>query len=672
MPRARPGFGTLALAGLLSALPAAASDPPRFSLDHLRQLVNLSEPQLSPDEHSVAVVVSRPNYAENREDTELVLVEVATGAVRVLTRERAEVAWPRWSPNGGRLAFLARAGSGGEAKQQIFVLPVGGGEARQLTRAPQGVRHFSWRPDGAALAFAAADEPPKKEGEAKFNDSFEVGHDDVFLAAAPAPTHVWLVGAEGGEARRITSGEWSLPVTLPPGPPSSPLSWSPDGATIALARRATPHSGDADKRRVMLVDVASGALRPLTAAETFESTPVFSPDGKWVSYWYPRDGDPGSVQEIYVAPARGGPGRSLTRAIDRNVYSARWTADGREVVVAGNTETTVGLWRQPLEGPASRLPLGDVTISGAFGYDFALGADGAVALVGLTPDRPAELYYLAPGASSPRRLTDFNPFVSTLALGRSERVTWKTDGGIADGVLVYPPGYNPGRRYPLVLEVHGGPRAASKDAFSALSQLLAAQGWLVFKPNYRGSDNLGSAFQRAIWGDAGAGPGRDVMAGVAELERRGSVDESRLAVTGWSYGGFMTAWLAGNYGVWRVAVAGAPVTDWEDMYNLNDGNVSLRHQFEGSPWTDRRQAYRDQSPITYAHRIRAPMLVMSNLSDFRVPVTQSYKLFRAIEDNGVEAKFIAYPGREHFPREPVRTMDVYRRWVDWVGAHFAE
>jgi dipeptidyl aminopeptidase/acylaminoacyl peptidase len=194
----------------------------------------------------------------------------------------------------------------------------------------------------------------------------------------------------------------------------------------------------------------------------------------------------------------------------------------------------------------------------------------------------------------------------------------------------------------------------------------------VFKPNYRGSDNLGNAFQRAIWGDAGAGPGRDVMAGVTELKRRGIVDESRIAVTGWSYGGFMTTWLIGNYSGWRVAVAGAPVTDWEDQYDLGDMNVIARYRLGGSPWTGRRQAYREQSPISYVHKIRTPTLVMSNVSDFRVPVTQSFKLFRALEDNGVETKFIAYPGRQHFPRDPVRTMDVYRRWVDWVTRHFAE
>ena len=163
------------------------------------------------------------------------------------------------------------------------------------------------------------------------------------------------------------------------------------------------------------------------------------------------------------------------------------------------------------------------------------------------------------------------------------------------------------RKYPLVLVIHGGPRAASLETFRSQAQLMAARGWVVFQPNYRGSDQLGSAYQRAINNDAGAGPGRDVMAGVAVVKKRGFVDESRVAVSGWSYGGYMTTWLLGHYPGWRVAVAGAPVTDWLDQYDLSDGNVAAAGSFGGSPWTgELMNAYREQSPITYAPRSGRP------------------------------------------------------------------
>jgi dipeptidyl aminopeptidase/acylaminoacyl peptidase len=217
---------------------------------------------------------------------------------------------------------------------------------------------------------------------------------------------------------------------------------------------------------------------------------------------------------------------------------------------------------------------------------------------------------------------------------------------------------------------HGGPTYGSHRAFSGQTQLLASQGWLIFEPNYRGSDNLGNKYQAAIWNDAGAGPGRDVMAGVALLKARGIVDEGKVAVSGWSYGGYMTTWLLGNYGGWRCAVAGAAVTDWLDMYNLGDGVTTIGDNFGGSPNTpERMKLYLAQSPITYAGNIKAPTLILSDTGDARVPITQSYRLFRILKENGVPTRFFAYPVPGHFPGDPVRSRDVERRWAEWLAMY---
>ena len=274
--------------------------------------------------------------------------------------------------------------------------------------------------------------------------------------------------------------------------------------------------------------------------------------------------------------------------------------------------------------------------------------------------------------ASPKRLTDFNSEVAGRMLGRTEVVTWQSDGFTHNGTLTYPPDFNAAQKYPLVLVIHGGPRAASLETFSPQAQIMAAKGWVVFQPNYRGSDQSGNAYQRAIVNDAGAGPGRDVMAGVDLVKKRGFVDVSRVAVSGWSYGGYMTTWLLGNYGGWRVAVAGAAVTDWRDQYNLGDANVRRGSAFGGSPWTDpkRMQAYIDQSPITYAPKIRTPTLVMTDTQDYRVPPTQSFALYHALRDNGVPSKFIAYPVYGHSPTDPVRQRDVQRRWIGWIEQYF--
>jgi dipeptidyl aminopeptidase/acylaminoacyl peptidase len=224
-----------------------------------------------------------------------------------------------------------------------------------------------------------------------------------------------------------------------------------------------------------------------------------------------------------------------------------------------------------------------------------------------------------------------------------------------------------------VLIIHGGPRAASMLTFSAPAQLMAAKGWLVFQPNYRGSDNLGRAFQSAISNDAGAGPGRDVMAGIETIKQRGIVDDSKMAVSGWSYGGYMTTWMLGNYPeVWKAGVAGAAVTDRLDQQNFSDGAGGRGGN--NSPWVNPQVMEREraQSPISYAHKIKAPTLILANTGDYRVPITQSYKLFHALRAAGTTSRFVAYPINAHNASDPVRQRDVQERWIGWIERYLNE
>ena len=477
---------------LLFAATALAGE--RYELKHLAKLVRVSDPQLAPDAKSVAVVVSRPNYAENRHDPQLLQIDVASQSQRVLS-ERRGIAQPRWSPSGDRLAFLAAL----DGKPQLYVLPMNGGEALQLTKSPTGLQQYAWSPDGSQVAYAAADEPAKKEGEERFNDSFEVTNDDMFIVAPPMPTHLWLIPAAGGSARRLTSGSWSLPVTKPPGSPASPIAWSPDGKSIAIVKVASPHSGDSFQRSIQLVDVASAAIKPLTD-KPGEAYPTFSPDGTKLVYWAARDGAPRGVNDVHVVSLSDRETTNLTRAIDRNIARSIFLPDGKSLLVGANDGTTVSLWVQPIGGVARKLALGKVTPASAFWVDVSVAGTGALAFSGSEPQRPAEVYFLASPFSPVRRLTDFNKDVAALELGRTETIEWDgPDGFKNDGVLTYPPDFAQGRKYPLVLYVHGGPRAASKEAFSSRAQLLASQGWVVFEPNYRGSENRGNAFQSAIW-----------------------------------------------------------------------------------------------------------------------------------------------------------------------------
>jgi dipeptidyl aminopeptidase/acylaminoacyl peptidase len=653
----------LAILAVALTLPHHASgDNRRLTLDDVRSLVRLSDPQISPDGRTVLVVVTRPDYEANEWRSDLVAIEVASGAPAVLVRRRQNLAHLRWSPSGDRFAFLASV----NGERQIYV-SAPPREPVRITESATGVRFFAWKPDGSAIAYVATDERPTRTGPARHDDTFTVASDHYQTTAAALPSHLWLVPAavgpaRPGPARRLTSGTWSLATALA----SSPLSWSADGRTIACVRFPSGSPGDSDQGTVTLLDVAGGSdPRPLTGRTLRESNALFSPDGTRIAFTYPRAGDPANVDEALVAPAGGGPGEVHSATLDRQVTLEGWWPDGSSLLLSGADGTRSALWRQPLGGAGRKLDLGAVaSVDGV-----SIARTGALALVGSERAWPAEVYVLT-ADDPPRRLSDFNRPVAQIPLGRNERFTVTAPDGLAgDGVVTYPPSFDPTRRHPLVLVIHGGPTASSTEGFSALVQLLAARGWIVYQPNYRGSHNLGNAYQRAIANDAAEGPGRDVMAGVDALIAQGFVDPARVAVSGWSYGGFLTAWLIGRYpDRWRAAVAGAAPVDLTDMYALTDLNVMRRHAITDSPFVgDNLRKYMAMSPLVHLSKARTPTLVMSTTGDVRVVVTGSYKIHRALKDNGVPVEFVAFPGGGHSPADPVRHLERDRRWVEWLA-----
>lgn len=661
------GWAALCMGASLAATGPAAAQARRFSADDLPKIVRIGEPQIAPDGKTVAFVVARANLTEDRYDTELDLVDVATHQMRAMTHGRLGIGSPRWSPTGDRIAFIAQDS---DKKAQAFVLPMAGGEAQQVTTSKTGVTLLAWRPDGQALAFAAQDEPPERKGEAKFDDAFEVGNNNYTERARQLPTHLWTVSLTDNIAKRLTSGTWSLPHSLPPNGPPSQIVWTKDGKSVLFVKAATPITGDYTTSRIALVDVASGKVSTVAAADDEQSEPQLSPDGTRLAYAYSRDGKRVNEGAVYVVPLAGGQAIDAAYALDKGVGVVGWMPDSRALVLGANDGTGSALWLQPIGGPAKRLALGDLNPGPG-----TVGPDGALAFTATDPGHPAELYYLPPstprGAAKPVQLTHLQTVTDGLTLGRQETVSWKSDAFEVNGVLTYPPGYTPGKKLPLVLYIHGGPSAASLQTFTPQSQLLASQGWLVFEPNYRGSNNENNAFHLGVLHDAGAGPGRDIMAGVATLEQRGIVDEKKIAVSGWSYGGLMTSWLIGAYpDVWKTAIAGAPVTDLIDQYTLSDNNINRGTFYGPSPFVgDNFKAYMAQSPIANAWRVKAPTLILSDVGDWRVTTTQAYKLYHALSDNHVPVTFIAYPVPGHSPADPIRGRDVWRRWTSWMKAH---
>lgn len=639
----------------------------KFGIDDYAKLVQISDPQISPDGKSVVVVVSRPDYINNRYNAELVLVDVATGNKTVLTQDRFTVSSPRWSPNGEKLAFISKAGTGKDALNQIFLLPLAGGEAKQITKAPKGVQHFAWSPNSVDIAYAALNEPKNKSEIEKGFTGFEVSNNDMFVGSQPVSSHIWLVNTKSLDYKRMTDGEWSLPIIIPPSPPSSPLSWSPDGKNLLFVKVATPYSGDARNRTIQILNVEDGNFRPLTARTQLEAFPSFSPDGSRIAYWYKKDGRIENIHQLWIADAAGGEGNAISDKLNRDLYLSAWLPDGKGLLVGGHNNNKTSLWIMDLAGNTTQLNLGNLSPTWGFWLDATFSKTGAIAFTASEPDKPVELYYMPSANQLPIALTDFNAEVSKMSWGKTETLWWENEGLEQSGIVTYPVGFEKGKKYPLVLIIHGGPNSASVEQFSRLAQIFANEGFFVFEPNYRGSDNQGEAYKMAIVEDAGAGPGRDIMAGLEKLKATGMIDEERIGVSGWSYGGFMTVWLAGHYEGWKAVIAGAAVTDWVDQYNLSDANVARAGAIGGSPWVgDNMQKYVEQSPITEAKNIKAPTLILANTGDPRVTITQSYKLYHTLVDNGTYTKFWVWPIPAHNASDPITQAEQQKMWLNWM------
>ena len=674
-------FVMLGVALVLAAgVPAQAGEQavkPPFQLSDVRMMVRLSQPQIAPDGKRIALIVTRYDWKTDQSRPRIELVDVASGKARVLTWHRKGINALQWSHDGTRLGFIAEApapaavkaeggksgaavtGADAKPKPQVFVLPMDGGDARQITQTPRGVDGFAWSPHDARIAYISEDAPANAKALQHHDGAFEVTDGNFQLRNALAPWHLWVVASTGGMAKRLTEGSYSL-QTDQQGTPYP--AWSADGRTIAFIRYPGPYWGPSFHSIVDVVAAAGGTPRTLSDQQGAMSVQYAPDSATRYAYLRPRNGDENNGNAVYVGA--NGHDRDVTADLARNIDSYAWMPDGRSLLLSGELGTRSVLWLQPLHGKARVLDLGEVNVQ----QQPSVARDGAIAFIGSTSAHPDELYVLRRAGAAPRRLTDLNSIADQRLLGRTRSIDWTGPGGFhEDGVLVYPVHYEAGRRYPLVLVIHGGPEGASTVVFSPLTQLLSAAGFLVFEPNYRGSTNLGDAYQHAIFRDTGEGPGQDVMAGLAAVEKLGIVDTNRIGVSGWSYGGYMTAWLTGHYDIWKAAVAGAALTDWVMDYTIAYYQMGDTYFFGGSPWVAKyRDIWRAQSPIAYAQNVKAPTLIMGDVGDANVPLVNSYEWYHALRDNGVAVRFIAYPADTHFPEDIVQTTDVYRRWVDWM------
>jgi dipeptidyl aminopeptidase/acylaminoacyl peptidase len=633
-----------------------------FSLDAMARVVDVSDAVISPDGTKIAFVAERSVLERNAYDDELWTYDPRAGNLRRLAAAHRSFSSPQWSPDSRRLGIVADDAATGN--DQLFAIDLPSGVMRRLTSGTD-VHAFAWRPDGAAIALSRRDPAVVKHGAAAYQDGFAVTDEAYLSTQSPRPIHLWQIDL-AGHATRLTGGAWSVA--------DSPLSWTPDASRLLYMRAPNAIHSLQTYSSAYTLDMRTHSSHPLTAHKGLEDQALWSPDGSQVLYRYSRDGVPANTTDVMTVAADGTGETDISQALDRHVEIAAWMPDGRALLKVYD-ETSGPLYFARTGSAAQRVPLGPV-VDAEIDTMQAAARNGAIAFTGTEAGRPSEVYYLPPGGSAPQRLTDFNHDIAQLRLGRVETLRWQNGGFDENGVLTYPPDFEAVRKsdpmhlFPMVLRIHGGPTLTSEAMFDPFYQLAASHGYVVFAPNYRGSSNLGNAFEHAVFDDASVGPGTDIAAGIDAVEKLGFVDKNRLGVSGWSYGGQLTSWMIGHYQMWKCAVTGAAVNDLVVDYTIADDIDAARDSFSSSPFVgDEMAAWQAQSPIAFFKNIHTPLMMFGNVYDVRVPIVEQYEMYHALRDNGVPVEFYAYPSGGHLPSGPVRLADVYGRWLSWFDRY---
>jgi dipeptidyl aminopeptidase/acylaminoacyl peptidase len=651
--------------GCLAATTAIAGEKP-WTSDGILALKAVSDPQVSPDGRLVSYVVTE--LTEDGDDTQsdVWLVPAAGGEARALTSSPANDDSPRWSPDGKQLAFLSerpRPGKtdGDEGKRQVWLTRPDGGEPRLLTRSAGSVSRFEWSRDGKTIAYLAR-EPKSEERKKKEKDK-----DDWWTPAEMYPwSRLWVMDVGTRDARQITKEKHA-----------TGFAFSPDGQRLVVALQPTPLANDGNESDLFLVPIAGGPATPLVVRPGRDGSPAWSPDGKWIAFVTQDGKDREWYTNTYVGlvSPEGGPPRNLTARFDERIGGLQgseitWAPDSRAVLFPAAQKTAVHLFRATLDGVVSALTKGP-EVNGDPSFD-AKGTSVVFLREGST--EPREVWLMALPAGAPRAITDTNPRAREQTSFRKELVTWKgADGWEMEGLLVYPQGYTPGQRVPLVLNVHGGPAGVHTNTFTPSSRLypwplFAQKGWAVFLPNPRGSGGYGEKFRAANVRDWGVKDYQDLMAGVDMLIARGVADANRLAVCGWSYGGFMTSIIVTKTDRFKAAAVGAGVTHLSSFTGTTDIPDFARSYFGAWPWEDP-QVYTEHSALYGVGKVKTPTLVLHGDKDDRVPSGQGLEFYTALVKAGVPTELVVLPRQPHGPREPRLLKAVHQWHLDWLGKY---
>lgn len=670
--------------------------------DEMLSLRTISSVKLSPDGRFVAFRWRETNWKDDAYVSQLWLMNVSTGTSFQLTRGKKSADQAEWSPDGRWLAFITEREStaiepedadkkekaGQEKKdeekkddagkvgdRQIWVISTEGGEAWQLTKSEADVDSFHWSKDGKSIAFVA--ESPNSKGDKTRKDKY-AGY-EVFEKDFDQH-QLWLVDAATAEhtglpstAKKLTSNA-SLDV--------GSFDWSPNSQQIAFSGAKNPLASFADDLDIYLLDLQQNNLvKKIVALPEPDDSPTFSPDGKRLAFTTAL-GQPNyyyanmhiAVVDLATVTAHAATTPAdvldLTAGFDEDAHLSDWGPDG--IYFAAQQKTSSHLFRvNPESHDMQRLTSPDALMvdDASYSRDFQ-----TVAFIAPDSTHMEELYVSPVATFAPKRLTDATAQVKDWTLGTVEVVSWKShDGARIEGILRKPADFDPAKKYPLLVHIHGGPTGTSLPTLSPAvygypAQTFLAKGALVLEPNYRGSAGYGAAFRALNVRNLGVGDMWDVMSGVDSIIAKGIVDTSRMASMGWSEGGYISAFLTTHTDRFKAISVGAGISDWMTYYVSTDITPFTRQYLQSSPWDDP-AVYAKTSPITTIKQAKTPTLIQQGDNDKRVPVPDSFELYRGLQDQGVPSRLILYKGFGHGINKPKSARAVLETNRDWFGQY---
>jgi dipeptidyl aminopeptidase/acylaminoacyl peptidase len=628
----------IGLAGVLLALAASAQTARRgVTAEDYLAFEQAGDPQISPDGKSVAYTVTTINPKTNRRVTRIwTIAETGAPEARPFTEEGASSSSPRWSPDGKALAFLS-AGPGGAAgsKTQIWVMARTGGAARQASKLENGASSFEWSPDGTRFVCLTRTGPPaSKTSDVKHYTRANYKFNDTGWFDGKR-SHVAVVDAATGEAKQITNGDdWN---DLDP-------HWSPDGTKIAFVSNRTGKEFDFDHNSdVWTIPAGGGALTKISDHAGPDRSPRWSPDGKWIAFLGSVDEEDAPI--VYLAPAGGGASRAVSKGFDQMVADLQWGDGGKALYFTSGVKSRTNIYRiDAASGKVEQMSQWNGNV-----HALSMAPNGAMVHLANDFEHLDDVYVPRLEDGKATQLTHLNKELwGQLEMAHVERVPYKGEDGLdIEGFLVKPVGWQPGKKYPMVLSIHGGPAGMYGVDWFHEFQVYAGYGWAVFFCNPRGSTGYGNKFQRAVAGEWGGKAYTDIMRGVDEALRQNPwIDAERLGVTGGSYGGFMTNWIVTQTNRFKAAVTLRSIANFVSDDGTRDGAYGHARDFGGDIFQNF-DAYWKYSPVRYAGKVKTPTLVLHSENDFRVPFEQGEQWFRALQHYGVTSEFVLFPRENH-------------------------